>query len=384
MIDEWSIKEKLALASQVQRSGDQNWFSVSRSLRTLLGDTRPDENRDKVVIEDEKGEIVEKPVTSWFEKKNCARQYHDLLEKVQENKPKTSGRSNRRGSGRDGSGTVETDENTIVKELTQKRMEELDEVIKKENEKLRKIQEELDLVNGPNPPEELMKMIWERMIKEEMGEREKEEKNQAWLREREAKFIDANRRWRPGMKSASGSPRTPSTTVITVTSKNDNVPTPKDSKPGLSVVLIDTSSGQVGSGDAQVTASPGHNPPPSSSPLLTSLLQNPPDKSPEGKPMPPGLTLGQAITGQTYGSPGKGSPIKTSPTKSQPSTRSAFFDPNSALANAAARQFTQGGSTSPDIPNQGPEPILPDQCHLRSQQRLLQMSMLLLLRCPSY
>lgn len=88
MIDEWSIKEKLALASQVQRSGDQNWFSVSRALRTFLGDTRPDESREKVVIEDEKGQEQEKSVTSWFEKKNCARQYQDLLEKVQENKPK--------------------------------------------------------------------------------------------------------------------------------------------------------------------------------------------------------------------------------------------------------------------------------------------------------
>lgn len=88
MIDEWSIKEKLALASQVQRCGDQNWFSVSRTLRAVLGDTRPDEGREKVVIVDEKGVESEKAVTSWFEKKNCARQYQDLLEKVQENKPK--------------------------------------------------------------------------------------------------------------------------------------------------------------------------------------------------------------------------------------------------------------------------------------------------------
>lgn len=88
MIDDWSIKEKLALASQVQRSGDQNWFSVSRSLGTLLGDTRPDGAREKISVVDEKGEKVEKAVTSWFEKKNCARQYQDLLEKREENKPK--------------------------------------------------------------------------------------------------------------------------------------------------------------------------------------------------------------------------------------------------------------------------------------------------------
>lgn len=44
-LDEWSLKEQLCLASAVKCSGDQNWMSVSRSLKSILGNSnRPKGN----------------------------------------------------------------------------------------------------------------------------------------------------------------------------------------------------------------------------------------------------------------------------------------------------------------------------------------------------
>lgn len=40
-LDTWNIREKLFLASAVVRSGDQNWMSVSRALKTMGEPNRP-------------------------------------------------------------------------------------------------------------------------------------------------------------------------------------------------------------------------------------------------------------------------------------------------------------------------------------------------------
>ncbi|GBP85737.1 Bromodomain-containing protein 8 [Eumeta japonica] len=40
-LDTWNIREQLCLASAVARSGDQNWMSVSRALKTVCDPNRP-------------------------------------------------------------------------------------------------------------------------------------------------------------------------------------------------------------------------------------------------------------------------------------------------------------------------------------------------------
>lgn len=65
--DQWSIREKLALASSVERTRNQNWVSVSRQIKSFAESNRPPD---------------------WFSQKNCALQYGFLLEDVEHPKRK--------------------------------------------------------------------------------------------------------------------------------------------------------------------------------------------------------------------------------------------------------------------------------------------------------
>jgi bromodomain-containing protein 8 len=60
-VAEWTVREQLILASAVQRSGDQNWVSVSRAVKPLVEDARPPD---------------------YFSQKNCALQYSAMLDKA--------------------------------------------------------------------------------------------------------------------------------------------------------------------------------------------------------------------------------------------------------------------------------------------------------------
>jgi hypothetical protein len=99
-VAEWTVREQLILASAVQRSGDQNWVSVSRAVKPLVEDARPPD---------------------YFSQKNCALQYSAMLDKAKHPKRKRSSE-----------GTPEsavTVEEQIVRQLTEKRMKELDSSI---------------------------------------------------------------------------------------------------------------------------------------------------------------------------------------------------------------------------------------------------------------
>lgn len=67
VIDTWSLKEQLGLASAVLRSGDQNWVSVSRQMKPFSDEGRP---------------------SDWFSQKNCALQYNKLLQKPEFQTPR--------------------------------------------------------------------------------------------------------------------------------------------------------------------------------------------------------------------------------------------------------------------------------------------------------
>ncbi|GBM71014.1 Bromodomain-containing protein 8 [Araneus ventricosus] len=93
-IDHWDSGELLFLASSVLRS-DRNWASVARSIKPYGEQTRP---------------------SDWYTPKNCALQYQKLLNDVEEDtKQKTLPRIER-----------ETSEVMLVKNLTEKRLNELE------------------------------------------------------------------------------------------------------------------------------------------------------------------------------------------------------------------------------------------------------------------
>lgn len=98
MLDTWSTREKLSLASLVLRSGDQNWSCVSRNIRLFAEPNRPPD---------------------WFSPKNCAQQYASLLENVETPKRK------KRVAGSNEKSEVETPGESIVRKLKTDRVEEL-------------------------------------------------------------------------------------------------------------------------------------------------------------------------------------------------------------------------------------------------------------------
>ncbi|KAM7452382.1 Bromodomain-containing protein 8 [Porites harrisoni] len=120
--DEWTIREKLTLASSVVRSGDQNWVSVSRTIKPIL----------------ETGCCAKQRPPDFFSQKNCASHYSEMLEKV--NTPKRK-RTN------EGGGT-ETPGDQIVRKLTFERIEELKKSIRNDQLTYKKLKERIEDIRG--------------------------------------------------------------------------------------------------------------------------------------------------------------------------------------------------------------------------------------------
>ncbi|XP_052772868.1 bromodomain-containing protein 8-like isoform X2 [Mya arenaria] len=132
-LDKWSIRERLALASSVRLSGDQNWVSVSRAIKSFGESTRPQD---------------------WFSQKNCAMQYADLLEKVETPKRKRGEKGERE--------VVETPAVMIVRRLTIERIEELKQTVQQEQSKFRQLKREIEALKTGRYDDQLDEM-WERM-----------------------------------------------------------------------------------------------------------------------------------------------------------------------------------------------------------------------------
>lgn len=207
-IEPWTIKEKLCLASAVLRSGDQNWMSVSRVLRVYGEPNRPPD---------------------WYSQKQCAVQYNSLLSNV--GTPKRKKRSEK------GIETVDTPGESIVRKLTQERIEELKRLMAEERMEYLRLKKEKEEVDSHRADDRLTEM-WQEI--EEEIEREKQEQASIMRQHEERKKeVDASNRT---VLMSSG--RTLSEAGTEVDS-NDSV-------------------------DVDVKPSP--TPP---SPLLTSLLQSP-------------------------------------------------------------------------------------------------------------
>lgn len=173
-----------------------------------------------------------------------------------------------------------TAQDLIVLELTQKRVEELREIIKGEKESNKLIEGEIERIKSDKVTEEFLDSIRERMKREEKDKEREEEEHKKWLVEREAKMqqLKANRHQLLVAKPAT---RPKQSNQLTTTSESESKklesPCPSEKAPEaepltVKIEISEMSDHQAPSNRQKIS------PPlstPSTSPLLTSLLQSP-------------------------------------------------------------------------------------------------------------
>lgn len=220
-LDKWTIREQLCLASAVSCSGDQNWMSVSRSLKMLCGANRP---------------------ADWFSQKSCAVQYGELLENVE-----TPKRKKRTANERDNQ-TAETPTESILRKLTQERINELKSVIQAEQEEYTKLREEILSIQAGGVEEAQLREMWAQIEQEMEHKQIEKQKHEQWLKEREERKTELQKASRVGLFS------TATTTAGTA-----------QSKPAQLSLMVKSEDVETDEGNSKQ----------GSSPLLTSLLKSP-------------------------------------------------------------------------------------------------------------
>lgn len=153
--DTWSTREQLCLASSVLKSGDQNWMSVSRSLKPFV-----------------EKEALRPP--DWFSQKSCAIQYAYLLENADTPKRK------KRESG-------ETTGESIVRRLTQERIAELGQILAFQRDEYQQLKTEVNLLKSGSITEEKLQKMWHAIEQEEREQEQKARAHSAWLVKRQQK-----------------------------------------------------------------------------------------------------------------------------------------------------------------------------------------------------
>ncbi|CAG9773911.1 unnamed protein product [Ceutorhynchus assimilis] len=156
-LDEWSIKEKLTLASLVAKMGDQHWMTVSRSMKSLEGANRP---------------------ADWFHQKNCAAQYCALLSTVETPK--------RKSRGGNGDAPVEPPVECIKRRLVAERKAELTKLMAQAKSEYKQIQDDIKLIKSGQATEQQIDK-WDKEIDEEEL---KKGQDAMWLKQRETKKQD--------------------------------------------------------------------------------------------------------------------------------------------------------------------------------------------------
>ncbi|XP_046383670.1 titin homolog isoform X2 [Ischnura elegans] len=340
-IDTWTTREKLCLASAVLRSGDQNWVSVSRTLRGFDELNRPPD---------------------WFSQKNCALQYSSLLEKVDTPKRKRGER---------GEVHVETPGECIVRKLTSERVEELKKSIEFKKALHHKLRREITLVQSGQADDRLDEMLQE--IEEEKLQKKREAERQAqWLKEREEKLLEIKRAWKPPattsahhkQRESEGGQRRNSSQSEPSSEGESLEDSPLSSEP-LQVDVIGDESLE-GQGDAKPPSplresSPQPTPallpcttsapatPTPTSPLLTSLL-----KSPSQAPsLQASSILHSAITAQRGSSPTITSLLNSSP--GIPVSSAASPSVSAGIKNLVTSAIS--GASTDDHTEKAPQPV---------------------------
>lgn len=182
-LDTWTKREQLCLASAVSCSGDQNWITVSRTLKTVCGNgnSRP---------------------ADWYSQKNCAVQYGHLLETVETTKRKK--RTNE-SSGFSSPATVvvETPTEILLRRLTEERLLEVKTQMRRDQELYSKVQREIEALQSDEITEQELQRMWQEIEKEQETKRIDEMKLENRMREREQRKKDTAGNWR-NRESATG------------------------------------------------------------------------------------------------------------------------------------------------------------------------------------
>lgn len=232
------------MASSVACSGDQNWMSVSRSLKMLCGSNRPGD---------------------WFSQKSCAAQYGKLLENVE-----TPKRKKRTASERDGVAAVETPGESILRKLTQERVIELKKIIQEESQQYTKVKEDIILIQSGVTDERKLREMW-KQIQTEKAQKEKEQiLHTQWLKEREEKKLELERQWRPLYPSSPNSSKILGSAIKIKEEVDED--SQSSSKSGTSPLLTSLlKSPSANPSGNQVFSTPG-NTRSAASPTITNLL----------------------------------------------------------------------------------------------------------------
>nr|XP_049695698.1 bromodomain-containing protein 8 isoform X1 [Helicoverpa armigera]XP_049695699.1 bromodomain-containing protein 8 isoform X2 [Helicoverpa armigera] len=176
-LDTWNVREQLCLASAVVRSGDQNWMSVSRALKTIGEPNRPPD---------------------WYSQKSCAAQYGALLEHVET--PKRKKRSSE--------GAVETAQESILKRLTQERINEIQKTLVEMNQQYEQLKNEITEVRNPSTSEDRLREVWTAIEARNRAREREAARRAAWLKERDERRARADRTWKPMGNNLSPQPTT--------------------------------------------------------------------------------------------------------------------------------------------------------------------------------
>ncbi|XP_026850454.1 bromodomain-containing protein 8 [Drosophila persimilis] len=246
-LDTWTKREHLCLASSVSCSGDQNWITVSRTLKTVCGNGNSNNNN--------------RPA-DWYSQKNCALQYGNLLESVEATKRKK--RSSESSAGVSSPASVETPTELLLRRLTEERMLEIKAQMRSDQEMYLKIQREIDSLQSDEVSEQEMQDMWLAIEKEQDTKRIEEMKLENQMREREQRKKEMTASWRNSSPAARRSIQTTDTTSVDM--------------------------------DVEDISSGGNKQQSGPSPLLTSLLKSPTSSSPAppSTPVAPGSSVARA------------------------------------------------------------------------------------------
>jgi len=157
-IDTWSLKEQLTLASAVLRTGDQNWVSVSRTMKQFWEPGRPPD---------------------WYSQKNCALQYNLIMEKADLPRRK-------RGEKLEGK---DSPVETIVRTLAEQRKVQLAKILEEEKKLIAKLEKEVEILSGDNVSESDMALILAEVEKEEEEEARKDAEHAQFIKNRDEKKL---------------------------------------------------------------------------------------------------------------------------------------------------------------------------------------------------
>ncbi|XP_039494195.1 bromodomain-containing protein 8 [Drosophila santomea] len=236
-LDTWSKREQLILASAVSCSGDQNWITVSRTLKAICGNGSSNRPAD------------------WFSQKNCAVQYGNLLESVEATKRKK--RSSESSAGVSSPATVETPTELLLRRLTEERQAEIKAQMRQDQETYRRIQREIDSLQSDAVTEQELQDMWQEIEKEQETRRIEEMKLENRMREREQRKKDLQSNWRNNSPAVKRSNQAADTTSVDMDVEDINNSSNGKQQTGPSPLLTSLLKSPTGNAPATPTAGAG-------------------------------------------------------------------------------------------------------------------------------